>query len=849
MNVKTILLVSCGVSALAVGSPAWAVDAGASLAEDQTASSASQPVEPSKNPDDVTSPQDDDPNQPGVQSADANAEGVRIESRAIVVTGTRFSEVLSLPQSKSLIEAEDRNLSGLSNVRLLADVTPGFNFTNEFGLNVRGIGRQTPQTTLGQENAVLQYVDGFLNLVPFNIAESTLFGGNVQFFRGPSGTRYGRNAIAGSANLLSRSPTPEFSGEFQADIGRGGSYGVGFNIAGPVTEDLGVRVGVQRFSQPSYSKNFGSAKDAGFAPSNVYAEFQLEWTLGDFHLRNRATHFYYDNQPGYPTLGRYDSASQLRFGLVPNPQRNINQAPPREPYAINVDYKGYDKLDNNFQDIFNADLDLGLAKLFYVGGYQQYIARGQSDVDLTSRSSVVARAGDFLFVPAGTVVPTDYRANYYNDVHYYTQELRLEGEKGAPVEWILGAYYINQDFDESYWESIPGAGAVLTRPTVRGTATLAPPNPRKAYFEQRNIYDIRSTAVFGNVEFNLTEKLRFDGGLRYTWDEKEAEVLLKNIFYIPDTFASDFAAKPQTFLARNDKGLSGRAALAYTFEPRSQIYASYARGYQSSAFSLGSGVTGPAPIADKEFLDVFEAGGNYTQGPIRFDGSVFLQKFHDMQIPISSRGTIVGPNGQPTPGLVFTGFRNAELAEIYGAEAQVTWKPNDLSNIVASYTYLHPTFDKFCPTTPNQTGCGAIDISQPATIGGVPNPLALPQDLSGFDVPRAPRHKASLFGYVGIDLGDAGYLFPGGNVVYTAPFFTSVFQADNRFRIPGRIVAGATLTYRTKNDRLDLTATVNNLFRNIYFENISPAASGNSVESNFTYGADRFYSLTMRYRL
>ena len=50
---------------------------------------------------------------------------------------------------------------------------------------------------------------------------------------------------------------------------------------------------------------------------------------------------------------------------------------------------------------------------------------------------------------------------------------------------------------------------------------------------------------------------------------------------------------------------------------------------------------------------------------------------------------------------------------------------------------------------------------------------------------------------------------PGATLSITEPFFTSVFQADNRFRIPGRIVAGATLTYRTKDDRLDLTATVN----------------------------------------
>lgn len=108
-----------------------------------------------------------------------------VEERGIVVTGSRFQKVLDAPQSAAVITAEDRNLAGVGNTRQLLDVQPGFNFTEAFGINVRGVGRQTPQTLLGQENAVIQYVDGFINLVPFNIAESTLFGGNVEFLRGP----------------------------------------------------------------------------------------------------------------------------------------------------------------------------------------------------------------------------------------------------------------------------------------------------------------------------------------------------------------------------------------------------------------------------------------------------------------------------------------------------------------------------------------------------------------------------------------------------------------------------------------------------------------------------------------
>lgn len=778
----------------------------------------------------------------GPQEQETERNRVQIESRGevIIVRGETFDQVLEQPQSVSIIDAEDRNLAGVGSVRQLVDVTPGFIFTNTYGLNVRGVGRQTPQTLLGQENAVIQYVDGFINLVPANIAESTLFGGNVQFLRGPGGTLYGRNSLAGSVNLISRAPTKEFTGELEVGVGREGWHDFGINVAGPITDRLGYRLGAQRYVAPTLQDNIGSAEDAGFASDNTYFEFQLEYTGDRLHVRNRATHFTYNNQPGYPTVAAYNTGPVFG-GLSPNPQYNYNVQAPSEPYQINVDYVGFDKLDNNFQNIINADYDLDFATLVYVGGYQQYLATGSADRDLTSRASYVAAPTD-PFAP-GTIVPTDYRSNYRNDNNFWSQELRLESKPGSLVDWVAGAYYFNQHFDESYWENIPGAGDVLTRPVLGNGPDLAPPNPNRSEFEQRNKYNIRSTAVFGNVIFDITPTIRFDGGLRYTWDDKSAKTNFRYVFYYPPFFAGDFTpAVSRAQPSQSDSALSGRAALAWSPTNDFEMYGAYSRGYQSSAFTLGQGLP-PNNIADPQYLDVYELGVGYEVGQLRFDGSVFYQDFFDMQIPISTRA-IVDVNGQPEPvGPVYSTFVNAEKAVIKGAELQATWRPNDRSNIVFSYTYLDPTFDSFCPNVPgsNPPVCGAVDITEPAA-GQVP------QDLSGNQIPRTPQNKASVYGYYAIPLSNGGYLYPGGSIAYQGDYFASAFEQE-RFHIDGRTIAGVTLTYRSPDDRLDITGTVSNLFEQIYSDNVNVAVIGGSAARTLSYGADRFYSVVLRYRL
>ncbi len=793
------------------------------------------------------------------EQSGATDEGISrdiVEEREIVVTGSRFQEFLNLPEPTSLISAEDRNLTGIAGARDLVAVQPGFMFTGDYGISVRGVGRQTAQTLLGQENTVIQYVDGFINLVPSNIAESTLYGGNVTFSRGPSGTRYGRNSLAGAINVISRAPTEELTGQAVVGINRGIGYNAGVNIAGPLTDNLGFRVGVQEFNTPSISKNIGGGPDgAGSATNNLYIEFQLEWRIGGFHIRNRATTFTYDNQPSYPQMSRFnnglDGNTSGVFGaLSPNPQYGYTGPVPSDHNEISVNFTGYDRLRNNFQNITNADLDLGFATLYYVGGYQTYVATGAADLDLTPRTSYdAATVAPGWFAP-GTQVPTDYRSNYHNDNYFLSQELRLEGNARDSIEWIFGLYYFKQAFDEQYWESVANAQPVLSAPIIGATGELAAPNPRNATYEQRNIYNIRSKAIFGNVAFNLTDTLKIDAGLRHTWDDKDALTNFRYVYFYPPFYAADVSpAVHGAFTKRSDRGLSGRASLGWEFMPQSQIYVAYARGYQSSAFTLGQGLP-PNNIADSQFLDLFEGGGFVSFGDFRLDGSVFYQNLHNMQIPISARSIIEGPNG-PELGIVYSRFDNAKSARIYGAEFQLGWRPNRESNIVLSYTYLHPTFRSFCPATVDPDICGAVDISEPAfgPDGVTPNPLyQTPQDLSGNEIPRTPRHKASLYGYYGIDLGGKGHLYPGGNIYYQSSFYTAPFTVE-RFHVPGRTVVGLTLTYRTADDRLDITGAITNLFAKRYTDSavLSSFGSGN-VAQLVTLGADRSWSLTARYR-
>lgn len=734
--------------------------------------------------------------------------------------------------------AEERNLIGANTVRDMVNLTPGV-YLSDTGVNMRGIGRQNATTLLGSENAIAYYVNGFYN-VDFNtVGESTLFGGNVQFLRGPQGTQWGRDSIGGAANLISRRPTKTVMGEALAGYGRYNWSTLGVTIAGPLTEDYRIRLGVQSINQAdSASKNIAPGK-AGYDVDNFYAEFQLEGDVTeDVHFLLRSTTFSYNNTPAETAPARYNTAGFMG-ALAPNPTyQYLTPSPSDRPRRVNIDQRGADKLTGNQVHILNADWDLGPATLYYVGGIAMYKAKGYSDFDNTARGSYVAGSAPGRVtgtgLPEGTVVSTNVTANYLNRNQYFSHELRLSGNDTSRLDWTLGAYFLKTNYNERYWEAMPDVPQLAA--PVFGTAPFpaALANPDRAYFQQHNILRQQSVAAFAHASYTLTDAWRLTGGVRYTVDAKRATTQFRYVFWnpvfgvafdsTPTTVAGDIWAQREyagKLLKIRDDGFTVRAGVEYEPSRDLLVYATFAQGYKAGGFTLGDATANNT--TDPETLYSYEVGAKRNLTPdLRVSGAAFYYDYRDFQAPITAFN--------PQTGGAFAQYTNIDKAELYGLELEGDWNATPSLWLQAGYTYLHGEIKRFCCAIDNTAGL----------------PLNTPQNLAGNAMPRSPRHKASLSGTYTWTL-EPGSVILGASAAYQSAYNQSVFD-NPLFKVKAYTLVNANLTWRAASNRYDVILGVSNLTDELYDTSIAVGGANVAYAVTRNLGAARFYNLQLRYR-
>jgi iron complex outermembrane receptor protein len=770
--------------------------------------------------------------------------GVVVEE--LVVTATEAREDLqTVPQAATVYTAEQRNLVALNTIDDLVNMTPGTTISAN-GINMRGVGRQTSETAaLGTDPGVAYYVNGFYSIVAGTVGESTLYSESVTFSRGPQGTRFGRNAIAGTASLWARRPTRAYAGQLVTQYGDNGFFGFGINVAGPINDRYGMRFGWQKFAtDKSVQKNIFPTK-AGLAVENSYFELQLEGRPTDhLHFLLRSTTFQYQSDPGYSAPPVYNTTAPMG-ALVPNPTFGYATAAPTAPRQINVDTKGADRLSNNMVHILNADYDFGAVTLEYVGGYAQFDAYGYSDGDRAGRLSYVAcTPSATVTCGAGTVAGSGFpnhrtiftrQVNAYdNNNQYFTHEVRLRGNDTSTFDWVLGAFYLNSNYNEFFHQSLPEEAA-LDAPILsfNNTTILAAPNPDRDFYSQRNIRRTRSVAAFGDVVYRLSPQWDLIAGLRYTEESARATTEIRYIFFNP-AFGLALDVTPglpsggpgssrNLFKLRNTE-VTGR--LGVDFHPGDDvlIYAKYSRGFKAGGFNLGN-VTGTTNnVTRPEVLDAFELGLKRRFSASLFgDITAFYYDYRDLQVPLT------GFN--PTTGGTIAQFTNIDKARIYGIEGQATWRPVEAVWLNANYTYLNGETKRFC--------C-AVDLTQAPVI---------PQALDGRRLPRTPRHKLGLAGAYTWDF-DPGSLILGANATYTSTQYQSALE--NPFlEIPDFTLVNASLTWRSADNRYDLVGQISNLFdvdRVTNLEIFGNNTTVGGVTASKIYSAPRFWQVQLRYR-
>ena len=176
----------------------------------------------------------------------------------IVVTAELLEiNVLQLPNSVSVIDSEEIRQRNANHLEDLLNLAPNVNFSTGASrgrfIQIRGIGERSEF----QEpiiNSVGVIVDG-IDMTGIATAATTLDVDQVEVLRGPQGTLFGANALAGLINIVSNKPTDSFYGRISSAIEERGGFELGGVISGPTSESSAYRLAVKHYQSDGFTDN------------------------------------------------------------------------------------------------------------------------------------------------------------------------------------------------------------------------------------------------------------------------------------------------------------------------------------------------------------------------------------------------------------------------------------------------------------------------------------------------------------------------------------------------------------------------------------------------------------------
>ena len=252
----------------------------------------------------------------------------------------------------------------------------------------------------------------------------------------------------------------------------------------------------------------------------------------------------------------------------------------------------------------------------------------------------------------------------------FSQELRLASNTDGPLTYVVGAYYMTQEYDIATGQF----GTVFGSPTAGSTI----------YTQQK----ADSWAVFGQADYEVLPGLTVTAGGRYSKEEK--------------TFTTQplFYPNAETFEASFDD-FSPKVGVSYKWSDTLMTYAQYSRGFRAGGFNGRAGSFLAVGPYDSETVDSYEVGvkSDLFDRRLRLNAAVFTSDYQDMQQSVQ----------QLIPGTLInqTLVANVGAATISGFEAEATALLTDVFTISASVGYLDASYDEFMADLGD--GLGVID--------------------------------------------------------------------------------------------------------------------------------------------
>jgi iron complex outermembrane receptor protein len=254
--------------------------------------------------------------------ADSVIDNSAIEE-IIVTSDFRDSALLKTPASVTVIDSVAIAQRQARHLEQVLNLAPNVNFASGASrgrfIQIRGIGERS-QFIEPLNPSVGTLVDG-IDFTGIAGAATTMDIAQIEILRGPQGTLYGANALAGLISLRSNQPTEQVQGNMQVSVGDYDTRTVSGAVGGPISESLGYRVAVQKHSSDGYIENDFLKRDDTNNIDELSLRTILDWQATE-DLELKLTLFHVDADNGYDGF----SLDNSRHTLSDNPGHDRHKA-------------------------------------------------------------------------------------------------------------------------------------------------------------------------------------------------------------------------------------------------------------------------------------------------------------------------------------------------------------------------------------------------------------------------------------------------------------------------------------------------------------------------------------------
>ena len=747
-------------------------------------------------------------------------------SAEIVVTARKREERLQdVPLAITAFSSEQMRDRQVRDVADIAALTPGLNFENYGGGSgtpvIRGASQQRI-TDLDQN--VSTFFDGIFLPRQYAINPGVIGLERVEVVKGPQSALYGRNAFSGAINYVPRTPGNEWRGSLELTAGLYERFDVIAEVGGPIIKDkLFIHVGFGHSSfdgdqinghpnagvniSPGSPGRLGGWNNKSYEGRVIFTPTDtLRFDFGVYHFdifAETVAGIQRKRSDG-PAIGATNCGA-IKGG---NPALFCGELPFRfqplpggaQPSVANRDPRGIGLDSENTILVGRASwAPSDDVKLTYEYGRVESdaVAGGSSDTDPV--------LGSVNFLNPAAPRGNQFQVSPVGNVAYWSHEVRLEYSPVKGLDLLIGGITSTvNDFDR-----FPLAAGLTP---LLDTAPYNVDGPGFIVLTRAQSL-VETKAVFGRINWQVTDRLRLGAEARYQSEDKA-------VTSGPTTFNPAVST-----LRGNWKQFTPRFTVDYKVSDSNLLYATIANGQKAGGFNGG------AILADERRFDsdsnwTYEIGtkNSFLDGALTLNAALFYIDWSNRQVSITAGGAAVGIVGPAIIG-------NAGPSSVKGFEIDTVWTVVKGLNLRAAFSFNDAKYDD-----------GVIDTRQ-RDFGNCDNIVcATNGDIGGNQLERQSRVQGLLGAEFNVPVSADYAVFGSFDASYKSKQFA---DSVNLAFLPDRFLVDARIGIRRGATSLMLWG------RNIFNKQYAASSFVTFAATDTVYvpnkGANRTLGLTGRF--